>query len=90
MYYGKLYLVALFNKKILDSPPGSYSLKEHMCNRISVVASSRIDGLIKHSVGFGDRSISAKRWRGRDGVQEIHDKPLRKFEVEGGQDEPVT
>ena len=50
---------------------------------ISVVASSCFDGLIKHSVGFRDRSISKERWRGREGVHEIHDKPLQKFEGEG-------
>ena len=55
LYHGKLYLVALFNKTIWDSPLGSYSLKEQMCNQFQ---SYRIDGLIKHSVGFGDRSIS--------------------------------
>ena len=40
------------------------------------ILSHLIDGLIKHSVSFEDRSVSTERRRGREGVHEIRDKPL--------------
>ena len=74
-------VVALFNKTIWDSPLGSYSWKEQMCNQFQ---SYRTDGLIKHSVSFGDRTISKERcetvrYRKGERVHEIREKPLRIF-----------